>query len=233
MKQPPEVALSCTATDPEVAAGQNVQIIANAVVAPDPAELRYTWTAGAGTVRGQGSTVAIDTTNLAPGTYHVQGIAALVSNSSIDSSCEVSFRVNSAQAKTPDRTMPTKFAPPSESSFDDGARGHLKDAFFDYDKSDLRPDASSAMAQDAAYLVAHPAVSITLAGYSDERGSAEYNIALGLERAIAARDALASLGVPMSRMHVISYGKELSFCSDETENCYQLNRRAQLVLTDE
>ena len=157
----------------------------------------------------------------------------MASNSSVDSSCEVSFRVNPTQAKTPDQTMPTRFATPSEANFNDGARGHLKDAFFDYDKSDLRPDASSAIAQDAAYLVAHPAISITLAGYSDERGSAEYNIALGLERAMAARDALASLGVPMSRMHVISYGKELSFCTDDSESCYQLNRRAQLVLTDE
>jgi len=71
---------------------------------------------------------------------------------------------------------------------------------------------------------------ITIAGYADERGSAEYDLALGMQRAAVTRDALISAGVAASRIKVISYGKELSFCAEDTESCYQQNRRAQFVV---
>jgi len=107
---------------------------------------------------------------------------------------------------------------------------HVPDVFFDYDSYDLRPDAQTAITQAAAYITAHPAIKIVIGGYCDDRGSAEYNLALGENRANAARTALVNAGVNASRLRVVSYGKEKQFCTEETESCWQQNRRAQFVL---
>lgn len=107
---------------------------------------------------------------------------------------------------------------------------NVKDVFFDYDSYDLRPDAQASVTQAASYLNAHPAIRVVIGGYCDDRGSAEYNLALGENRANAARTALVNAGVPASRLRVISYGKEKQFCTEETESCWQQNRRAQFSL---
>jgi peptidoglycan-associated lipoprotein len=104
---------------------------------------------------------------------------------------------------------------------------NVKDVFFDYDSFDLRPDAQQAALTAARYLQAHPAIKVLIGGYCDDRGSAEYNITLGENRANAARTALVSAGVPASRIRVVSYGKERQFCTEENETCWQENRRAQ------
>lgn len=104
---------------------------------------------------------------------------------------------------------------------------NVQDVFFDYDSFDLRPDAQTAALNAARYLAAHPAIKVLIGGYCDDRGSAEYNITLGENRANAARSALISAGVPASRIRVVSYGKERQFCSEENETCWQENRRAQ------
>jgi peptidoglycan-associated lipoprotein len=121
---------------------------------------------------------------------------------------------------------------PSETDMGSEAAFHqnVQDAFFDYDSYDLRPDAAASTAQAASYLAAHPAIKIVIGGYCDDRGSAEYNLALGENRANAARTALLSAGVAASRMRVISYGKEKQFCTEENESCWQQNRRAQFSL---
>ena len=103
----------------------------------------------------------------------------------------------------------------------------VQDVFFDYDSFDLRPDAETSAAQAAAYLVAHPGVRVLIGGYCDERGSAEYNLALGENRAHAAEAALINAGVAQARIRIISYGKEKQFCTQADESCYQENRRAQ------
>jgi peptidoglycan-associated lipoprotein len=107
---------------------------------------------------------------------------------------------------------------------------NVQDAFFDYDSYELRPDAQTAVTQAASYLASHPAIKVVIGGYSDERGSAEYNLALGENRANAARTALLSAGVSPERLRVISYGKEKQFCTESTESCWQQNRRAQFSL---
>jgi peptidoglycan-associated lipoprotein len=107
---------------------------------------------------------------------------------------------------------------------------NVQDIFFDYDSYDLRPDASTSVTQAASYLAAHPAIKVIIGGYCDDRGSAEYNLALGENRANSARAALVSAGVSSNRLRVISYGKEKQFCTDETESCWQQNRRAQFSL---
>jgi peptidoglycan-associated lipoprotein len=107
---------------------------------------------------------------------------------------------------------------------------NVADVFFDYDSFDLRPDAQTSTLNAARYLAAHPAIKVLIGGYCDDRGSAEYNITLGENRANAARTALISAGVPATRIRVVSYGKERQFCSEQNETCWQENRRAQFKI---
>lgn len=106
----------------------------------------------------------------------------------------------------------------------------VQDVFFDYDSYDLRPDATTSAGNAAAYLNAHTGIKVLIGGYCDERGSAEYNLALGENRANAAKTALVNAGVPASRVRVVSYGKEKQFCTEQAESCYQQNRRAQFLI---
>jgi peptidoglycan-associated lipoprotein len=101
----------------------------------------------------------------------------------------------------------------------------VKDIYFDYDRYDLRAEDQATVNADAAFLKAHPSIRFTIEGHCDERGSTDYNLALGDNRANAARSALITAGVAASQIRVISYGKEKPFCSESNENCWQQNRR--------
>ena len=109
----------------------------------------------------------------------------------------------------------------------------ITDAYFDYDRSDIREDARNALTRDADSLKAilrdFPGNSVVIEGHCDERGSAEYNLGLGDRRATAAKEFLAQLGVPSDRLKTISYGKERPQCSDSNEACWQKNRRAHFA----
>jgi peptidoglycan-associated lipoprotein len=107
---------------------------------------------------------------------------------------------------------------------------HVQDIFFGYDSYDLTPQSDTAISSSAAYLNAHPGIKILIGGYCDDRGSAEYNITLGENRANAAKTALVAAGVSGERIRVVSYGKEKQFCTDETESCWQQNRRDQFSI---
>jgi peptidoglycan-associated lipoprotein len=107
---------------------------------------------------------------------------------------------------------------------------NMHDVYFDYDKSALRPQDASVVSEDAAFLQQHPAMKVVIGGHCDERGSAEYNIALGQERAASLQKALEDKGVPASQLRIVSYGKEKPFCTESTEECWQQNRRDHLVL---
>lgn len=107
---------------------------------------------------------------------------------------------------------------------------NVQPIFFDYDTSDLRPDAQATLQKDADWLKQHTDVKVVIGGYCDERGSDEYNLALGQRRADATKSALANLGVTADRLSVISYGKEKPFCSESNEQCWQLNRRAGFAM---
>jgi len=106
---------------------------------------------------------------------------------------------------------------------------NVKDVYFDYDKSDIRADQQSSLAADVQFLSQHPNVNFTIEGHCDERGSTEYNIALGDKRATAVKSALVGAGVNASRIKTISYGKEKPFCMESNEACYQQNRRGHFV----
>jgi peptidoglycan-associated lipoprotein len=109
----------------------------------------------------------------------------------------------------------------------------VQDAYFDYDKTDIRSDASDTLTRNAAALKSilsdFPNASINIEGHCDERGSAEYNTGLGDRRASAARDFLQGLGVPADRLKTISYGKERPQCTEQEESCWQKNRRVHFV----
>ena len=107
----------------------------------------------------------------------------------------------------------------------------LDDAFFDLDKSDIRDDAKSVLQKDADWLKKWASTAITVEGHCDSRGSAEYNLGLGDRRAKAVKDYLVSLGVSTSRVTVVSKGKEAGFCSEETESCWEQNRRGHFLIT--
>ncbi len=125
---------------------------------------------------------------------------------------------------------PTSTGPRLSSS--DLLQQQSQDAFFDYDKSDIRSDARESLTRDAALLkqifAQDPNFSVVVEGHCDERGSAEYNLALGDRRASSAKDLLVQLGVPADRLKTISYGKERPQCTEANEECWQKNRRAHL-----
>jgi peptidoglycan-associated lipoprotein len=107
---------------------------------------------------------------------------------------------------------------------------NVKDVYFDYDKSDVRADQQSLVQADAAFLQQHPNMSVTIEGHCDERGSTEYNLALGDNRASAVKNALVAAGVPADRVKTVSFGKEKPFCTQSNEACWQQNRRGHFVL---
>ncbi len=109
--------------------------------------------------------------------------------------------------------------------------GLLKEIFFDFDKSDIREQDRATLSQDADALKKFDFLRITVEGHCDERGTVEYNLALGERRAKAAFDYLVSLGVPADRMKTVSYGKEVPVCTQSSEDCWQRNRRAHFTVT--
>ena len=106
----------------------------------------------------------------------------------------------------------------------------LKDVYFDFDRYDLRADARATLKANASWLRANPLVRVEIEGHCDERGTIEYNLALGARRAQSAKDYLVALGVAADQLSTISYGKELPVCREQTEECYQRNRRAKFVI---
>lgn len=123
--------------------------------------------------------------------------------------------------------------PPPTVSEEDLFKQNIKDAFFDFDKSDIRPDAQTALNADADFLKQHPNIKFTIEGHCDERGSEEYNLGLGQRRADAAKNYLVNLGISADNITTISYGKDRPFCTEHNEECWQQNRRAHLVFGTE
>ena len=110
------------------------------------------------------------------------------------------------------------------------ASGALRDVLFHFDSADLDGEARAVLEANAAWLLRYPTVEILVEGHCDERGTVEYNLALGEERARAARDYLESLGVAGDRMRTISYGKEFPLDPAPNEEAWRINRRAHLEI---
>jgi len=125
-------------------------------------------------------------------------------------------------APTPQQTPQAAAPPPGEAAL---FAQSMKDIFFAYDSYELPADVQAILNSDAAFLKAHPSIRFTIEGHCDERGSTDYNLALGDNRANAARNALVKAGVAADQIKVISYGKEKPFCTESNEECWQQNRR--------
>ena len=132
-------------------------------------------------------------------------------------------RVNSGTAK---------LTSPSSASDEELFRKTVTDIFFDFDKSAVRSDQKTTADQDANFLAQHPTLKILIEGHCDDRGSEEYNLALGDSRASSLKDILLAQGVSGDQIKTISYGKERPFCSQDNEQCRQQNRRDHLSLQE-
>jgi peptidoglycan-associated lipoprotein len=119
---------------------------------------------------------------------------------------------------------PSPTTPPRPSEF--AANPNLKDIHFDFDKYDIRPDAARILDANANWLKSNPRNLVLIEGHCDERGTAEYNLALGERRAKSTMNYLVGQGVQANRITVISYGKERPLCTEKTEQCWATNRRA-------
>lgn len=136
-----------------------------------------------------------------------------------------------ASATVTVRQPPPPPPPPApKPDFSEALESAVRDAYFDYDKSDIRPDAESVLRSNASALQRlfsdYPNDRVVIEGHCDERGTNEYNLALGDRRATAARDFLMNQGVPAGKLTTISYGEERQQCSESDESCWQRNRRA-------
>jgi peptidoglycan-associated lipoprotein len=109
--------------------------------------------------------------------------------------------------------------------------GLLAEIYFDYDKAEIREADRAVLAKDADALKRFDFLRVTIEGHCDERGTVDYNLALGERRAKAAYDYLLSLGVPAERLKIVSYGKEVPACTQSNEECWQRNRRAHFTVT--
>jgi peptidoglycan-associated lipoprotein len=107
----------------------------------------------------------------------------------------------------------------------------LGDVFFDYDQASVRQDGRGPLQTNADWLRRWSSTQITVEGHADSRGSSEYNLALGTRRAEAVKQYLVDLGIPANRVNVITKGKEQPFCTDESESCWQQNRRGHFLVT--
>jgi peptidoglycan-associated lipoprotein len=213
---PAETAPPATAPAPTATLTATPTVIS----AGDPVQLTWRTTdATAVTIDGLGDVPSAGVRTVTPAASATYHLVARGEGGSADASARVT--VNSPPAvETPATSMT------DEQIF----KANVQDIFFDYDNYDIRTDAQSTLAKDADFLVKHPDIKVVIGGYCDERGSDEYNIVLGQNRAQATKTALVTAGVAADRVRVISYGKEKPFCTDSTEECWQLNRRAGFTI---
>jgi peptidoglycan-associated lipoprotein len=175
---------------------------------------------GVGTVQSTGSS------RVSPSDSTTYTLTATGPGGSVTSSATVNV-------SAPPPPPPPPPAPAPTVTIDQRLGSDVQDAYFDYDKTDIRSDARDALSKNAtalkSILTDFPNASIVIEGHCDERGSAEYNLGLGDRRASAAKEFLQGLGVPADRLKTISYGKERPQCTEQDETCWQKNRRVHFV----
>lgn len=138
------------------------------------------------------------------------------------------------QAKAqPPAAEPKKLTPQQRTDLNT-LLARLADAFFDYNQTTIRPDASATMATNVtairSILAEYPSEKLLIEGHADERGSSEYNLALADKRSRAAQEFLATRGIPQSQLSILSYGEERPACTEQTEACFQQNRRVHITV---
>jgi len=166
-----------------------------------------------------GAVTAQGSTKVTPSDSTTYTITASGPGGSADSSVRVTV------AAPPPPPPPQATGPTDDELF----LQEVKDAYFDFNKADIRADAREALGKTAEFLRAHPQIKATIEGHCDERGSTEYNLVLGDRRAAAVKNYLVQLGISADRLNTVSYGKEKPFCTESNEECWQTNRRGHLV----
>jgi outer membrane protein OmpA-like peptidoglycan-associated protein/opacity protein-like surface antigen len=214
----PQPQLVCSADATSVTAGQAVAVTGR--LTPDGPST-FVWTTSGGHILGDGSRVSVDTTALPPGNYTAS--ASMQSSTGGLLNCNVTFAVTAPPVPEP---LPApQLAPADDSEF----HANIHDVYFDLNKSNLRPDAVETIANDAAYLVAHKNIRVQIGGFADQRGSSQYNLALGERRANAVKDKLVRDGVDEDRIQIVTFGRDAQKCTANTEVCWQQNRRVGFV----
>lgn len=210
------------ATAPPIPAAQptaNISASPAAVTAGEPVTLTWNTTnASTATIDGIGDVSASGTKTVTPSSSTTFHLLAKGDGGTADAYGRVTVTQPPVAAAAPTMTEEQEF------------QANVKDVFFDYDKYNVRSGDESILSRDAEFLKSHPGMKVVIGGYCDERGSDEYNLGLGQNRASIAEKELVASGVPSVRIRVISYGKEKPFCSDDTDSCMQENRRAGFSL---
>jgi peptidoglycan-associated lipoprotein len=221
-KKPPKAATS-TYSPPPAAVKPTVSLSADKTSINPGESAKLSWTSTDATnvsiAPEVGAVTAQGTTTVTPGTSTTYTITASGPGGNADATVRI------AVATAP----PVTTEAPKSSSMDELFLQEVGDAYFEYDSAELRPDARQAIQKDAAFFKQYPTMRITIEGHCDERGSTEYNLALGQRRANAVMQYLVSLGIPESRLNATSWGKEKPFCMEATEACYAKNRRGHFV----
>jgi peptidoglycan-associated lipoprotein len=173
---------------------------------------------------GVGKVDASGTKSVSPSDSTTYTITARGDGGSVTATTRVTVTAPPPPPPTPKAEAPA----PSVSTQEKFERA-IKDAYFDFDKADIRDDSRANLTSSADFLRANSNLTISIEGHCDERGSVAYNLGLGDRRAIAAKEFLVSLGISADRIKTISYGKERPFCTEKDETCWQQNRRGHLV----
>ena len=208
---------------------------------PPPAAPTASLTANPDTIdKGQSTTLSWQTTNATDVSID-QSIGTVDANGSkqVSPADSTTYTLTAkgaggnqtATARVTVNAPPPPPPPPSTSSLSDEQMfaQNIKDIYFDYDKSDVRGDQQASIQADVAFLQQHGNVTFTVEGHCDERGSTEYNLALGDNRASAVKNALVAAGIGADRIKTVSFGKEKPFCTESNESCWQQNRRGHFV----
>jgi len=230
-KSPPPPPPPAVAATPTTAApAPTITLRANPATIDRGGSVTLTWDARNSTsVRiepGLGDVAATGSRDVTPGssvTY--QAVATGPGGSASDTA---RITVNTPPLPPPTTTEPLR--PNTNLTIEELLQKNVQTVLFDYDKADIRADQVSNLTTGAAWLKQNPNVKFTIEGHCDERGSEEYNLGLGDRRANAVKQFLVSQGISDARINVISYGEERPVCRDETEDCFQRNRRAEFVL---
>jgi peptidoglycan-associated lipoprotein len=206
---------------------------------PPPAAPTASLTANPETIdKGQSSTLTWQTTNATD--VSIDGIGAVQPNGTqqVSPSDSTTYTLTAKGAGgtqtatarvTVNAPPPPPPPPPSNLTEEQMFSQNVKDIYFDYDKSDIRPSEQSSLQADVAFLQQHSNIGFTIEGHCDERGSTEYNLALGDNRASAVKSALVAAGITADRIKTVSFGKEKPFCTESNESCWQQNRRGHFV----
>jgi peptidoglycan-associated lipoprotein len=218
-KKPKQVAAPPTQPPPPAAAQPTVTLQASPSALEKGDSSTLSWTSTDATqltiAPDVGSVTAQGSTKVTPAASTTYTITASGPGGSATASARIT--VAAAAPATAEPTMDELFT------------REVRDAYFDFNKADIRSDARDALRKTADFLRNYPTERVVVEGHCDERGSTEYNLALGDRRASAVKQYLVSLGVSADRITTVSFGKEKPFCMQSTEDCYQQNRRGHFV----